>query len=243
MNGRFSCYLLRIINLYKLEQRGGSGVGDGQLQLIKETLLNRLKTIAPKRFQNFQLQMEFVDKQTSKFNGYIDTIAHTWGSPRKLVKQRLKQSQWLNNCLLLAKQDNIQRLFLAVNENQTLTKSDWYQICGEVMSEPKTSLLHTLLDQVGQKTQQDEILWMSYMDVISERLRLKDYKLNAIGYALDWLEEHKPKRSELPLIAQLYWHSAKLAQLNHEGRLDIPRLQTLIDIADTLREEYAQDSC
>lgn len=227
----------------QIEQRGGCIVGDGQLELIKETTLNRLKTIAPKRFEKLHLLMEFVDKNGSKFNGYVDSICNAWGSPSKLAKQRLKQSKWLNHCLLSAQQDNIQRLFLAVNENQTLTKEAWYQICGEVMSEPKTSLLHTLLDLVGQQTQQDEALWMTYMDFISERLRLKDYKLKAIGYALDWMEEHKPEHSELPLIAQLYWHSAKLAQLNHEGKLDIQRLQTLINIADSLREEYAQDSC
>lgn len=229
--------------LIQIEEKGGYVPGDGQLQLIKETLLTRLTTLAPERFRNLHLHMEFIDKNGSKFNGYVDTIANTWGSTRKLPKQRLQQSQWLNHCLLSAQQNNIQRLFLAVNENQTLTKDAWYQICGEILSEPKTSLLHTLLDQVGQKTQKNEALWVSYMDFISERLRLKDYKLSAIGYALDWLEAHKPEHVELPLIAQLYWLSAKLAQLNHEGKLDIQRLQKLIAIADTLKEEYAADCC
>lgn len=228
---------------FKIEQRGNHEPNPYTLKLIQADLESKLKTLDPLHFKETCISMEFIAKEDSPFNGYVDTVANCW-SGRSNAKKRLKKSKWIGHCLLTPNQDAIERLFLAQDSYEaSLSPQDWYGICEAIANEPQTSLLHTFLKQLGQNIQQNEALWMQYMDFINDRLRLKDYKLTALGNSLDWLETHKPEQSELPPIAQLYWHSAKLSQLNHEGKFDNSRLNRLISIANELKKEYAPECC
>lgn len=225
---------------FKIEERD-YGIGDTKLQLIEEALESRLVSIDPDRFNNIHIKMEFISKDQTNLNGYIDTIAHTWGSKAKPVKERLKRSGWLSHCLLVPNQSAVERLFLASNNQKPLEPNDWYDICSNIAKEPKTSLLHEQLTKLADSTKNDTTLWQTYMDYVSDRLRTKRYHINELGQSLAWLEQAKPDSKSFTRIETLYLQSAKLALLNHEGKVDYALVKEVFDLASQLKDEIPQD--
>ena len=225
---------------FQIEQKE-YGVGDAQLKLVQEELESRLKTLDPVRFEQLHITMEFIAKEDSNFNAYIDTIAHTWGSQAQAPKERLKRSQWLGHCLLHPNKEAIERLFLAVNAQKPMEPADWYDICTFVANEPKTSVLNSQLDTLAQSAQNDVPLWQTYMDYVADRLRTKRYDLKALNATLDWLERAQPEGKAFGALETLYLKSAKLAHLNHEGKVDYALVSEVFTLADQLKDENAQE--
>lgn len=213
------------------------------LQLIAQAIDSKLKAVDAARFANTHVNMRFIGKDDSPFNGYVDLIAHTWGSPSPTVRKRLKKTQWEGHCLMHPDQAAIERLYLAVDAKKPLSSEHWYAICAQLHQEPKGALLHQTLQALGERVQQQLSLWQSYLQYVMDKLRTKTYRLSDLGATLDWLETYKPAEQRLTPMARLYWLSTRLAQLNHQGSVDQALLSEVLNLASSLRNEAADDVC
>ncbi|WP_044414382.1 hypothetical protein [Thiomicrospira microaerophila] len=219
------------------------GTGSGLLMLIQENIVSRLKTLNSERFAKLHISMAFIPKDGSQYNGYVDTIAHTWGSQARETKKRLQKTQWPIHCLMHPNQTQIERLFLALNAHSPLEPSDWYAICEATASEPKNSLLRNELTKLTALVKQDINQWQMYLQYIQERLNTKQFKLSVLAAALDWLDSARPETQTLPSMVLLYLHSARLAEKNHQGYVDTTLISQIIQLSDQLRDESASEAC
>jgi tetratricopeptide (TPR) repeat protein len=226
---------------FNIEERGYAASLD--LGLIAEGIESQLKTHFPDRFDQCHIQMQFIRKTDTPLNGYVDLIAHTWGSKSASTISRLKKTAWEGHCLLKPHQSAIERLYLATVNSKGLTPEHWYALCESIAEEPSTSLLHEVMSDLGQRVRQDGQLWLFYMDYVVEKLRNKTYRINALQSALDWLKACSPEGEQLTPMAQLYWESSRLAQFNHQGRIDQAQLSSALAQANRLRDEAADDAC
>lgn len=226
---------------FNIEERGYAASLD--LGLIAEGIESQLKTHFPERFDQCHIQMQFIRKTDTPLNGYVDLIAHTWGSKTASTITRLKKTAWEGYCLLKPDQVAIERLYLATVNQKQLTPEHWYALCESIADEPSTSLLHEVMSDLGQRVRQDGQLWLVYMDYVVEKLRSKTYRINGLQSALDWLKACSPEGEQLTPMAQLYWESSRLAQFNHQGRIDQSQLSSALALANRLRDEAADDAC
>ncbi len=213
------------------------------LQLIAQAIDSKLKATDAARFANTHVNMRFISKDDSPFNGYVDLIAHTWGSPSPTVRKRLKKTQWEGHCLMHPDQAAIERLYLAVDAKKPLSSEHWYAICAQLHQEPKGALLHQTMNTLGEQVRHHLPLWEGYLQHVMDKLRTKTYRLVELGATLDWLETYKPAYQQLTPIARLYWLSTRLAQLNHQGSVDQALLSEVLNLASSLRNEAADDVC
>ena len=213
------------------------------LNLWAESLESELLEIDSKRFKNCRIKLQFITKEGSPYNGYVDTIAHTWGSQTQMVKSRLKKSMLERHCLLRPEIHAIERLYLAINARRQLSAEQWYDVCGLLAKEPESSLLHNFMADIGHHVQQDKQLWQHYMDRINQVLQNKSYQLSTLGAALDWLMQYKPNKGAISPLAQLHWLSAKLAHSNHLGQVEKDDIKHALALSQQLKDESAVDAC
>jgi tetratricopeptide (TPR) repeat protein len=213
------------------------------LELLAESIESEMRAMNAQRFAHLNLSLAFIAKDGSPFNGYVDTVAHAWGSNAAVASDRLKKAQLENHCLLRPDTDAIERIYLAANAQKNLTPIQWYEVCATLSTEPLTSLLHNIMLDIGQQVQKNTQQWQSYMAVVNDKLRTKTYQLKEVGAALDWLNSYRPEGQQLSAMARLQWHSAKLAQYNHEGKVDIDQVSSVLALANQLRNESAPDAC
>lgn len=227
---------------FMIEQQGGHSAKDYDLKIVAEEVTSRLRSIDSERFARTTIDTSFIDKEGSAFNGYVDTIAHAWGSEAPATKQRLKASKWENNCLIRPDQQAVERVYLAATAKRELSADDWYDACKVVADEPESSLLHGFLGMIGQAVQKNNKLWQTYMNHVTDRLRTKNFRNNDLAQALDWLQKHQPEGQQLSAMTELQWRSAKLAQDNHQGKIEPQEIGHVFKLANALRNESAVDS-
>ncbi|HNC02714.1 MAG TPA: hypothetical protein PLY05_05095 [Agitococcus sp.] len=225
-----------------IEQRGGF---DAQMSLlpIQQLLETELHALDKERFQHISLILQFSDKNHHPANGYVDAVAHMWAAGSANSKTRLKHSALKGHCLLEPHHDVIDRTYAAIDQKLDLSAKDWYQLVSSISHEPSSSLLHSVLQQLGRQTQQQADIWHRYLDYISQLLKDKNYRLLPLKSALDWLASYAPKTLSLPPMLTLHWYMARLACANHLGKSDISLIEKSLVLGSQLLEENAPDVC
>lgn len=221
---------------FLIEQRGNA---NADLAAVAELLMAELNRVDAERFANLKISMQFIDKTGHPYNGYVDTIAHTWGSPAAASKDRLKKSAWLGHCLLRPTDEALGRLLLA-SDGEPLTNAEWLELMGYQPQLPPHSLAQDVLQQLGHQVAAQPQLWRQYVNEVSQQLTSKQYQLVQLVPALDWLQQHAPKEQALPPLLELQWLAGRLAVINHQGLLDMPTVNRCITLAMQLQQEDAR---
>lgn len=226
---------------FKIE-RNDARLAYQPIDSVANLLEGEFRAIDPERYGGVQVVTQLMDK-SDPMNGYVDTLAFTWGSPSPISKDRLKKSALLGHCFLHPAQWAIDRLYLAVARDARLLPSDWYALCTAIASEPKGGLLAHFLQKLGESARQNRSNWQHYLDEVRARFRGKDYTLSEMNHALDWLEEYAPAGEQLPSIYRLPLETARLGQENHSGKVNMARLETCLKLINDLEEEDAHEAC
>lgn len=221
---------------FLIEERGNS---QQDLSAVSELLKAELVELDAARFAQLTINMRFIKKNQHAYNGYVDVVAHTWGSPVAASKDRLKKSGWLGHCLLRPDDETLSRLLLAL-EGISLNRNDWLALMSHASQLPEHSLAGNMLDKLGAQIQQAPDLWHSYVSEVSQQLDNKVYNLKQLVPALSWLQRYQPTDQILPPILELQWLSGKLAIANHQGQLDINTVQRCIVLCQQLKQEDAR---
>lgn len=224
-----------------IEQRGDYQQGYN-LNAIAEILEGECRRLDEKRFGKLKLSLELMDKN-APLNGYVDAVAYTWGSNAAQSEDRLKKSKLLGHCLLRPQDRALERLYLALSAQRALPASDWYDLCAATDKEPRGGLLTNFLNQLGEKAQANTKQWQTYLEETRHRMRVKNFRLNELGAALQWLETWQPLGSVLPAGQRLQLEAARLAADNHSGHIDMARIATCLSLSQQLRDEDAVESC
>lgn len=224
-----------------IEQRGYVLKKGLDLSAYTEMLKTELQSIDKSRFSNLDLQIQFVDKKSDKYNGFIDTLAHSWGGGVS-AQERCNQAKFNDYCFLNVQDIHaIERLYAVIDDpKKQLNAQDWYNIMVAIANEPKHSLLHDYMKNIGKKVQTNLNIWQSYLHEVQSRLRYKDYSSTRLFEILDWLNLYKPTHTKLPKMLELQFQSAKLASSNHKGQADVVNISTILGLGNSLIEEDAQ---
>lgn len=214
------------------------------LSAMAETLAGDLRSLDKNKFSQLTVNVQFVGKNHPLI-GYADTVAFTWASTMPSSKDRMRKSAMRGHCLLNVGKDNgtMERLYLTLNAQQKLQPGDWYQLCGASCREPAGGLLAHFLSRIGNRTRKFPEIWRQYLNEVRYRLQTKQYQLDELAGALDWLETHAPPGEALPKKLQLPLEAASLALANHLGKTGRPSLQSCMDLMASLHDEAAPDVC
>lgn len=223
-------------------ERNDARLAYQKIDSLANLLEGEVKAIDANRFAQLHISAELMDKK-HPLNGYVDLVAFTWGSPAAHSRDRLKKSALLGHCLLQPDQQSMQRLYLSATRNEQLPAKDWYTLCSQVAHEHKSGFLNYFLAQLGEKAQKNLRLWQYYLEEVREQLRHPHHKLAEVCHALDWLERYAPEHQELPSIYRLPLETARLGQENHQGKVNLRRLETCLELITQLEEEDAQQAC
>ncbi|MBE0508089.1 MAG: hypothetical protein IBX50_15475, partial [Marinospirillum sp.] len=228
---------------FRIEQRGSYDT-QTNLQPLQEVLENEIKDLDPERFRDLKLDLAIIGKDDHPANGYVDTLANLWGSPNPFKKKLLEHTRLLGPCLL--KPGNLQaleRLYVALNSQRTLVPHQWYQACSHEGAEGEHSLLSSFLKRLGEQAQQSPGLWQSYLQEVKYRLSTKNYRLEHLGSALEWLERYAPAHHTIPPALELQLLAARLSLANHRGQTQPQMLARTFELTQQLQEENAPLAC
>lgn len=214
-----------------------------QLKALSDTLESQLKRLAPERFGELHLSLEIMDKQ-HPHNGYVDLIANLWGNNDTLKDQLLQRTAWLDHCLLYQSDlQQIEHFYERLSHQDTLAAKDWFALCSLQGMEPEHSLLRHLANQAGQKTLHQPALWQGYLDEVRLSVQQKTFTAPGLAKALEWLEAYRPADQQLPGYLALRLQSLRLAASNHLGEHNPELLESLLQLAEQLRDEMAPEAC
>ena len=226
----------------KIEQRG-TWHSQRDLTALTELLHSELFELDQVRYRDLNLQITLINKGDDRRNGYVDAIAFTWGSPSRSAAERLKQSKLLGHCLLRPSDDLMERLYLTINQQVSLSATDWYQLCAASRDEPVTGLLHHHLQQLATQCHDSVGRWSYYLDEVHNQLASKKYRLPEVAAALEWLQSCAPDSATLPLCLQLFLAREQMALANHTGKIELALYQHVLTLAEKLYEEDANMAC
>ncbi len=228
-----------------IEQRDNHTPHD-DLRFMARVLESELRALDPARFGQLLLTLEFMDK-AHPHNGHVDALAFTWGSPAAASRDRLKKSALLGHCLIEVPTDTTHHLYLALGQHGPLSERHWYALCSAASAAPAQGLLARALQRIGADCQggasTGAVSWPACLAHVQQRLHGKDYRLDELGHALDWLQHHAPEGRHLPAPLQLQLHSARLARANHQGQADAAQLGACLELALQLRDEAPEMAC
>ena len=222
-----------------IEQRGNFDQ-NVNLYAVGQLLLTELRSLDQQRFEKLNLNLQFIQKSDHPANGYVDALAYTWGAADQ---RRLNLAKFKGHCFLRPSDVVLERLYAALDGQQPLQPADWYQLLGLIGQEPSSSILHYVLADLGQRTQQQVSLWLDYLDEVQQRIRRKQYHANTLATTLGWLQQYQPAQQQLPPLLKLQWIAAQLAAANHQGQFDLDLAQQALTLGQQLMDEAAPDVC
>ncbi|WP_157890232.1 hypothetical protein [Marinobacterium aestuarii] len=230
---------------FLIEQRGG---WDSKVdwKIRTETILAELQQLIPERYARLALDIRFIDKNASPFNGYVDTVANCWGSAQPIKKKLLQHFALLDHCLLHPADDRAyERMLLSLEGGLALRPADWYQLLqeGGDDSEQAFTLLSGCIAQLGEKVRQQPRLWSAYLNEVQVQLRHKTYSLAGLMRTIAWLEAYKPQDANIPRLLQLQHKAACLAVYNHRGLCNPQMVAEAVTLANELIDEDAPQAC
>lgn len=226
---------------FNIEQRSGF-TASVNLIALEELIITSLTAQFPQRFDKLHISLSFITKDENPYNAYVDTLAHMWGSPAAISKDRLKKSALLGHCLLRqSDQQGIEKLTWILEDKRIdapLRASEWFKLCeGAKFDLSEKSLLSYYLTELGKKVKTTPDVWNNYLDYIQKRISAKDYDLVGLGYGINWLSSYQPEGTTFTPMMELHHSAASLALANHQGRV----LTDLISTATTKSEQYINE--
>ncbi|NLY14996.1 MAG: CRISPR-associated protein Csx16 [Gammaproteobacteria bacterium] len=214
-----------------------------QLQALQDTLDSELKRLLPERFQNLHLSLHIMNKD-HPYNGYVDVIANVWGSKDSVKRQLLARTGWRGNCLLQTSDlTRVEDIYRSINSGQEVNGYNWFELCAASLDEPEHSLLHDLLQQLGEHSRINPQLWLACLDEVRQRLNRKDFTPASLRVALGWLESYQNSNQQLPAHLLLEHYSLQLAASNHEGATGLDQIAKLLPLIKELSDECPEAAC
>tara|TARA_R110002167_G_scaffold366450_1_gene597510 strand:+ start:19976 stop:22639 length:2664 start_codon:yes stop_codon:yes gene_type:complete len=230
---------------FRIEQKGTYNKKTS-LNAVAELLFAELAQISPLRYRKLSLSMKFVRKEDEPYNGYVDSIANCWGSPSPMRRKILTNLNMFGHCLIRPSDDAVyERLLHSLDTKQALRPADWYLLMQEAGEyyEHSSSLLYDCMSQLGDRVRLDHRMWNLYVQEVQERLRIKDFQLEGLARAMDWLEQYQPEDASIPATLRMQQLSAALALQNHQGNCDLAGVSELLVLANRLTDEMAPQAC
>jgi len=221
-----------------IEQRGAYRPGT-DLKTMARTLESEVAAIDPRRFDGLAMDMEFMDK-SHPMNGYVDTVAFTWGSSDWGNKARLRKSQLLGHCFINATERSLSHLFLALAEGGPLAPADWYALCAAAAADQEDSFLRRELDPPGKAMARFPRQWELYLAEVQTRLMGKQYSLTELGSAIAWLQQYADQSQTIPGTLRLQLDSSNLALANHRGQIHADLVFRCLEWVEKLEDEAPQ---
>lgn len=221
-----------------IEQRGAYGP-QTDLKAMAQSLESELAAIDPQRFDGLALDMGFMEK-SHPMNGYVDTVAFTWGSSDWSNKDRLRKSQLLGHCFIKAAERSLHHLFLALTQGGPLTPADWYALCAAAAVDQEGSFLRRELDRLGKAMERFPHQWELYLAEVQTRLIGKQYSLAELGSAIAWLQQYADRSQMIPGTLRLQLDSSNLALANHRGHVQAELVFRCLEWVRTLEDEAPQ---
>ena len=230
---------------FLIEQRSAYDESINLMPII-EVLLAELSELNPNRYAKVKIDAKFIGKENEHpLNGYIDTIAHMWGSPTRIGKDRLKKSKMLGHCLIRPSDNVMERLYQSLEGAEDLSAKEWYSLMSAISEESEGSLLYDTLKVLGKIVQSDSQKWKELLEEVHAVLS-GYYEPLHVRTALLWLEEWMPANMQLSGITKLHQISVELDSLNHLGIFDEnieERLGEIEKLRNELFDEAAHELC
>ncbi|PKM10149.1 MAG: hypothetical protein CVV13_14125 [Gammaproteobacteria bacterium HGW-Gammaproteobacteria-3] len=160
--------------------------------------MRRLALAYPEHAALLNLDIRIIDKNGSPFNGYVDALAFTWGSPTAASKARLKASQLPGACFLEGDAEQILRAWESLERGITVRAEDWSRLLAQPDAEITGGLTATVLQRLGEACHNDARLWRDFIDETRRHLDSKAIRLATLGKQIDWLEHYRPDAEQIP---------------------------------------------
>jgi hypothetical protein len=226
----------------QIENRGDFKKGM-EWQALPSDALRRLSLSYPDRASQLELKITIIDKNGSPFNGYVDALAFTWGSPTNASKERLNDTKFLGTCFLEGNARQIMQCWEWFDRGITIRSADWFTLLQQPDSKKVGSLVFTILERLGVTTKNNVALWRSFLDETRQHLDSKAVNLVELSNQINWLDTYAPKNEKMPGKLRLLWLTSKLAHANHLGELEKEWMHEMQYLGNQLIDEDAPLVC
>ncbi len=226
-----------------VEQRGIFAAGQ-DWNAVKRELMRGWAALDPERSKQIDISLKLIEKNDHPYNGYVDAVAFTWGSPNPASVDRLKKSGLLGTCLHEGNGPTLRRLWDAMSRKGGPAGSDWKWLVSLPASEDERSIAGSLLKAIGKSSKQEIKKWEIFFNEVRDHLESKAVNLIRLGRECEWLEKYKPPDAIVPDTLKLGWLISQLARSNHMGETHRENIEREIeDISEKVLEEDARLVC
>jgi tetratricopeptide (TPR) repeat protein len=227
-----------------VEKRGHITTDNSNLlQKVCDDVLFHLSQGFPLRAGTITINGKIIGKKDSPLNGYVDAVAFTWGSPN--TKDILKQTRWLDSCLIQSNPDIVRDSIALLQREKQLRPDDWECLVNREDGVIPNSLVSSLLRCLGEEAFHDSEIWRKYLDHTLRHLDSKAIDLHLLGRQINWLKSYQPAETQLPKKMRLLWLTIQLANENHRGQLGFFEnyKEEFVNLCKELYEEDAPLTC
>lgn len=223
----------------RAEFRGGT-----EWKAIADDAILRLYQAYPKRANDLICRIKIVRKSDSPFNGYVDALAFIWSGASEYSRECLKNTGLVGTCFLPGDAAAISRAWEWLDRGITLEGADWATLLAQPEAGQPGSVAGTILERLGQASQNDVALWRRYLDHTLGHLESKAIDLRVLGRQVEWLERWLPEgQKELPPVPRLLWLTTKLAKANHLGEVELAWIGDMEKLGNDLFDENPHLVC
>lgn len=180
-------------------------------------------------------KMPVSDKDFSVWNGYVDSVANAWNGIRDVLKADLKAYGLPGRCLLNGKTQNLTATMDALDAGDPVSAEQWSELLSAQKKDGPESLSAITLKKFAVRVRTDSALWTSLVEETRAHLDSRAVHLKHLSGQVVWLEENKPRGSELPKRLELLWLVIRLGESNHRG-FTSSQLESVGVRVDDLRE-------
>ncbi len=197
----------------------------------------------PERAKFIDLRAKFINKDQHPQNGYVDALAFIWGSSGQHSKDCLRRSGLLNTCFLDFNASHLAACWDHWDRPGGVDPVRWAALVTTPAASDSCSLVSALLGAVAAECRADIQRWTGYLEETRRHLYSGAVDIAAVGAMTEWLDSAKPPESTVPPLVQLVWLTAKLARVNHLGRLEQEWMEKFQELSLALRVEAAPLCC
>ncbi|SDH02069.1 hypothetical protein [Propionivibrio dicarboxylicus] len=210
---------------------------------IESDAIRRLALAYPERARLISLDILVIDKAGSPFNGFVDALAFTWGSPNEASRARLEATQLRGRCFLEGNTEQLLRAWEWLDRGIMIRSQDWSRLLDQPDVGTPGSLTTTILQRLGDSYRSDEVLWQQLVAEVCNHLDSKAIDIGVLSKQVNWLEEFRPVDGKIPPRLRLLWLTARLANANHLGGLEQEWMKEMEDLCQRLMDEDAPLVC
>ncbi|MBR6436182.1 MAG: hypothetical protein IKS45_06720, partial [Thermoguttaceae bacterium] len=205
--------------------------------------LNQLALSNPYRAKMIDISARFINKSDHPWNGYADTIAHCWGGFS--VSEALKESKWINSCLLDFKPNILRHIVNSILRTKPLSEQEWDAFVALPSKGSQKMLSHLLLKIQGEEARHDLKRWKKYFNYVKKQLYSRSVDLSALEKQCSWLKLYAPDEVLSSPRRQLLWLTTQLTRINHLGKTDfvVHHQKELEDLCSLAFPEDAPLTC